>query len=79
MKFMKKFLMSVALMAAVAVGYLMTSSNESEVGVTDLTSANVEALAGGFCPFGCLDIKDIYCYCNGVYELRSGPDPEVAM
>ena len=42
---MKKVMMSVALMAAVAVGYLMTSSNESEVNVSDLTSANVEALA----------------------------------
>ena len=42
---MKKVMMSVALMAAVAVSYLMTSSNESEVNVSDLTSANVEALA----------------------------------
>lgn len=52
---MKKFLMSVALFSAIATaaGYSMIGSDESEVGVTDLTSANVEALAGGFCPFGC--------------------------
>ena len=76
---MKKILMSVALMAGVAVGYMMTGSNENEMNVSDLTSTNVEALAGGFCPFGCLDIKDIYCYCNDVHELKSGPDPETYM
>ena len=42
---MKKFFMSVALVAAIAAGYMMTSSNESEVNVNDLTQANVEALA----------------------------------
>lgn len=61
---MKKFLMSVALMAAVAVGYLTTSSNESEVNVSDLTSANVEALAqiviiGPICAETCTG-----CYCE---------------
>lgn len=42
---MKKFLMSVALVAAVAAGYMITGSNESEVNVSDLTQSNVEALA----------------------------------
>ena len=42
---MKKFLMSVALMATVAVGYLMTDSNKSEAELTDLATANIEALA----------------------------------
>ncbi|MBP3833629.1 MAG: hypothetical protein ILA03_06700 [Bacteroidaceae bacterium] len=61
---MKKFLMSVALMAAVAVSYLMTGSDESEVNVSDLTSANVEALAqiviiGPICAETCTG-----CYCE---------------
>ena len=43
--FMKKLLMSVILVAAVAAGYMMTGSNESEVNVSDLAKANVEALA----------------------------------
>ena len=56
--------MSVALMAAVTVGYLTTSSNESEVNVSDLTSANVEALAqiviiGPICAETCTG-----CYCE---------------
>lgn len=51
-------------MAAVAVGYLTTSSNESEVNVSDLTSANVEALAqiviiGPICAETCTG-----CYCE---------------
>ena len=51
---MKKFLMSVALVAAVSAGYMMTGSNESEVNVNELAQANVEALAqsvdfGPFC------------------------------
>ena len=44
---MKKLLMSVALVAAVAAGYTMTGSNESELNMSDLASANVEALADG--------------------------------
>ncbi len=55
---MKKFLMSVALMATVAVGYLMTDSNKSEAELTDLAAANIEALAqhitiGPICATGC--------------------------
>ena len=51
-------------MAAVTVGYLTTSSNESEVNVSDLTSANVEALAqiviiGPICAETCTG-----CYCE---------------
>jgi len=75
---MKKVLMSVALVSAIAIaaGYSMIGSEKSDVNMSELTQANVEALAGSFCPFGCLDIKDIYCYCDEVYELRTGPDPE---
>ena len=42
---MKKLLMSVAFVAAVAAGYTMTGSNESELNMSDLAKANVEALA----------------------------------
>ena len=61
---MKKFLMSVALMAAVAIGYLITGSNESEMNMSDLTSVNVEALAqiviiGPICAETCTG-----CYCE---------------
>ena len=63
---MKKFLMSVALMAAVAAGYLMTGSNESEMNVSDLTKANIEAVALGDCPNGCLIDPDTNCKCNGI-------------
>ena len=46
--------MNVALMAAVAVSYLMTGSDKSEVNVSDLTSANVEALADGINDVDCV-------------------------
>ncbi|MBO7418851.1 MAG: hypothetical protein J6U14_07960 [Bacteroidaceae bacterium] len=42
---MKRFLMSVALVAAVAAGYMMAGSDKSEVNMSGLTQANVEALA----------------------------------
>ena len=47
--------MSVALVAAFAAGYMMTSSNESEVNVNDLTQANVEALADDLNYIDCVD------------------------
>ena len=61
---MKKLLMSVALVAAVAAGYMMTGSNESELNMSDLASANVEALAqhvdiGPICAETCTG-----CFCN---------------
>ncbi len=37
--------MSVALVTAVAAGYMMTGSNKSEVNMNELAQANVEALA----------------------------------
>ena len=51
---MKKFLMSVALVAAIAAGYSMIGSGKSEMNMNELASANVEALAqsvdfGPFC------------------------------
>ena len=51
---MKKLLMSVALVAAVAAGYMMTGSNESEVNMSDLAKANVEALADGINDVDCV-------------------------
>ncbi|MBO7418346.1 MAG: hypothetical protein J6U14_05370 [Bacteroidaceae bacterium] len=42
---MKKVFMNVALVAAIAAGYMITSSNKSEMIVSELTQANVEALA----------------------------------
>lgn len=58
---MKKFLMSVALMAAVAIGYLITGSNESEMNMSDLTSVNVEALAQ------IIIVKECICTGAGVF------------
>ena len=53
---MKKFLMSVALVSAIAIaaGYSMIGSDKSDVNMSELTQANVEALAqsieiGPFC------------------------------
>ena len=55
-------------MAAVAVGYLTTSSNESEMNVSDLTSANVGALAQALPP-DCVCVKGgVYCECNGYFS-----------
>ena len=42
---MKRVIMSVALVAAVAAGYMMTGSDKSEVNMSGLTQANVEVLA----------------------------------
>ena len=59
---MKKLLMSVALVAAVAAGYKMTGSNESEVTVSDLRSANVEALADDInSVVGCTPVAEYVC------------------
>lgn len=65
---MKMLLMSVALVAAVAAGYMMIGSNESELNMSDLASANVEALAGGMCPNGCLSTIGDGCFCHGWHE-----------
>ena len=63
---MKKVMMSVALMAAVAVGYMMTGSNESEMNVSDLTSANVEALADDInLVVGCKPSQHYVCFVGG--------------
>jgi len=66
---MKKLLMSVALVTAVAAGYMMTGSNESEMKLNELALANVEALAqhvdiGPICATGC----DGYCECLYFWE-----------
>lgn len=67
---MKKLLMKVALVAAVAAGYMVTGSNESEMYMSDLTSANVEALADDDkCPNGCLD-KVGKCHCYKDYDYK---------
>lgn len=68
---MKKFLMSVALMSAIAiaVGYMITGSNESEMNMSDLTSTNIEALAVAGCPNGCLCTAGD-CDCNGKHPFE---------
>ena len=71
---MKKFIMSVALMATVAVGYLTTSSNESEVNVSDLTSANVEALADDInLVVGCKPSVSYVCFVGGALFTEKEP------
>ena len=73
---MKKLLMSVAFVAAVAAGYTMTGSNESELNMSDLAKANVEALAqhvdiGPICAEVCIDCTCIYFwYEGGIQELE---------
>ena len=52
---------------AAAFGFNNTDSNNEEVSVTDLISANTEALA--YCPNGCVDGSGI-CECNGFYYYR---------
>lgn len=49
---------------AAAFGFNNTDSNNTEVSVTDLISANTEALA--YCPNGCVENGD-GCNCNGSY------------
>ncbi|MBO7418854.1 MAG: hypothetical protein J6U14_07975 [Bacteroidaceae bacterium] len=64
---MKKVLMSVALLAAVAAGYMMTGSNESEVNMSELAQANVEALADGVNTLvGCNPYERAICIVMGV-------------
>ena len=59
---MKKTLLSVALISAIAAGYSMIGSDKSDVNVADLTSANVEVLAQTIeiGPF-CINLHDDTC------------------
>ena len=61
---MKKVMMSVALFSAIAIaaGYSMIGSDKSDVNVSDLTSANVEALGQALPP-----ITNCECICGGTY------------
>ena len=59
---MKKLLMSVALVAAVAAGYMMTDSNESEMKLNELAQTNVEALADDInSVVGCSPVAKYVC------------------
>ena len=49
--------MSVALVAAVAAGYMMTGSDESEVNMSELVSTNVKVLANSPDPDDYVDCK----------------------
>ena len=52
---MKKVLMSVALVSAIAIaaGYSMIGSDKSKMNMSDLAQANVEAFADPMCENGC--------------------------
>lgn len=57
---------------AAAFGFNNTDSNNTEVSVTDLISANTEALA--YCPNGCVENGDS-CWCHtwhSTYKEYSG-------
>ena len=55
---MKKVLMSVALVSAIAIaaGYSMISSDKSEMSMSDLAQANVEALADDINSMPCAEL-----------------------
>ena len=52
---------------AAAFGFNNTDSNTEEVSVTDLISANTEALA--YCPNGCVT-EGGHCDCNGYHPYK---------
>lgn len=66
---MLKKILAIGSFAAIAAafGFNNTDSNNEEVSVTDLISANTEALA--YCPNGCVSGSGV-CDCNGIYYYR---------
>lgn len=52
---------------AAAFGFNNTDSTNEEVSVSDLMSANTEALA--YCPNGCLSDSGV-CDCNGIHPYK---------
>ena len=66
---MLKKILAIGSFAAIAAafGFNNTDSNTEEVAVTDLISANTEALA--YCPNGCVDDCG-GCDCNGWHKYR---------
>lgn len=64
---MLKKILAIGSFAAIAAafGFNNTDSNNEEVSVSDLISANTEALA--YCPNGCID-KGQDCWCNGYHS-----------
>ena len=59
---MKNLLMSVALVAAVEAGDKMSGSDKSEVNMSDLAFANVEALADDInSVVGCTPVAEYVC------------------
>lgn len=67
---MLKKILAIGSFAAIAAafGYNSTDSTNEEVSVTDLMSANTEALA--YCPNGCVD-GGSSCFCNGYLKEYS--------
>ncbi|MBO7418912.1 MAG: hypothetical protein J6U14_08275 [Bacteroidaceae bacterium] len=64
---MKRVIMSVALVAAIAAGYMMTGSNESKVNMSELAQANVEALGQALPPSCTCEKGGVYCDCPGEF------------
>lgn len=66
---MLKKILTIGSFAAIAAtfGFNNTGSTNEEVSVSDLMSANTEALA--YCPNGCVDGSGV-CECNGIYFYR---------
>ena len=76
---MKKVLMSVALVSAIAIaaGYSMIGSDKSEENVADLTSANVEALADGLNDVDCVGFG-WKCQIGWItFESKKTVEPEI--
>lgn len=70
---MNKKLYAIILLAVVSMfaGYNVYQNLKSDVTLSDLALANVEALADDeinpLCPNGCITKKPKGCYCNGWY------------
>ena len=78
---MKKKIFAVALTLATAMGGYLTYNESEADGLSDITKANIEALADIdlLCPNGCVADGE-GCYCHGWYdsykEYDGWPDPE---
>lgn len=66
---MFKKILAIGSFAAIAAAFGINSgeSNNEEVSVADLISANTEALA--YCPNGCVSGSGV-CECNGIYYYK---------
>lgn len=72
---MKKLLLTVVSVAMVSFAAYSSLQANEDVSLSDLAMENAEALAqdpiNPDCPDGCLNIKDIYCFCYIPHELKS--------